>query len=255
MKSLASTFAILLLGASSALAHWNYDRIIVNGEIIGSSYQYVRRTNNSNDPLQNVNSTDMRCNSGASSGVVLGTQTYTVAAGSKLGFAVKDTFGHPGPQQVYISKAPGSAAEYDGSGDWTKIYSLTYSLNASESGSEGVLKWATNRARTFNFQLPEETPPGEYLLRAEGLALHAAHKPDKAQFYVACAQISVTGAGSGVPGPTIKFPGGYQWNSTGVLIPEFWSKIANYTAPGPKLWPEGTSEAHVLDGTKKTSAD
>ncbi|KAF1846998.1 lytic polysaccharide monooxygenase [Cucurbitaria berberidis CBS 394.84] len=256
MICLASKFAFLLLGASSALAHWNYDRIIVNGELIGSSYQYIRKTNNSNEPLQNVNSTDMRCNAGASSGVALGTQTYTVAAGDMLGFAVKDTFGHPGPQQVYISKSPGPAAEYDGSGDWAKIYSLTYSLNASSGGSDGLLKWATHRARTFNFKLPAETPPGEYLLRAEGLALHAAHKPDKAQFYIACAQINVTGtAAKGSPGPTIRFPGGYQWNSTGVLIPEFWSRITNYTAAGPKLWPEGTLEAHVLDGTKKTGAD
>ncbi|KAH7355784.1 glycoside hydrolase [Pyrenochaeta sp. MPI-SDFR-AT-0127] len=255
MKISSLTLACFALSTSTCLAHWNYDRIIVNGEIIGGAYQYVRKTNNTNEPLQNVNSTDMRCNSGASSGVALDTQTYTVAAGDTLGFAVKDTFGHPGPQQVYISKAPGAAADYDGSGDWVKIYSLTYSLNVSEGASDGLLKWATHRARTFNFKLPIETPPGEYLIRAEGLALHAAHKPDKSQFYVACAQINVTGTGEGVPGPTILFPGGYQWNSTGVLIPEFWSRITNYTAPGPSLWPKGTVEAHVLNGTRKTGAD
>lgn len=256
MKLLLSALAVFALHTNSALAHWNYDRIIVNGKIIGESYQYVRKTNNSNSPLQNVNSTDMRCNSGASSGVVLNTQTYTVAAGDMLGFAVKDTFGHPGPQQVYVSKAPETAAAYDGSGDWIKIYSLTYSLNASEGGaSDGILKWATHRARTFNFKLPAELQAGEYLLRAEGLALHAAHKPDKSQFYIACAQINVTGNGAGVLEPVIKFPGGYQWNSTGILIPEFWSRITNYTAPGLRLWPEGTVEAHVLDGTKKTGAD
>ena len=121
--------------------------------------------------------------------------------------------------------------------------------------ADGRLKWATHNARTFNFKLPSETPSGEYLLRAEGLALHAAHKPDNYQFYIACAQINVVGSGVGVLGPTIKFPGGYQWNSTGVLIPEFWSRITNYTAAGPTLWPEGTMEAHVLDGTKKTGAD
>jgi hypothetical protein len=255
MKCLVSTLVLTALQATTAFAHWNYDRIIVNGQIIGQSYQYVRRSNASNTPLQNVNSTDMRCNSGALSGVVLNTETYTVAAGDMLGFAVKDTFGHPGPQQVYISKAPASAAKYDGSGDWTKIYSLTYSLNSSEGAGDGLLKWATHRARTFNFRLPAELPAGEYLLRAEGLALHAAHKPDKAQFYIACAQINVTGSGNGIPGPAIKFPGGYQWNSTGVLIPQFWSQITNYTAPGPQLWPEGTMEAHMLNGTKKTGAD
>jgi hypothetical protein len=243
------------LHASIVLAHWNYDRIIVNGQIVGEPYQYVRKTNNSNSPLQNVNSTEMRCNSGGSSGIALNTQTYSVSAGDMLGFAIKDTFGHPGPQQVYISKAPGKAAEYDGSGDWTKLYSLTYSLNSSEGAGDGLLKWATYRAHTFNFKLSPDLPAGEYLLRAEGLALHAAHKPDKAQFYVACAQINVKSNGTSVLGPSIKFPGGYLWNSTGVLIPEFWSRITNYTAPGPKLWPEGTQEEHVLHGARKMGAD
>lgn len=222
-----SKFSCVALHISIALAHWNYDRIIVNGAIIGSPYQYVPRTNNSNAPLQNVNSTDMRCNSGASSGTTLSTQTYTVTAGDMLGFTVLSTFGHPGPQQVYISKAPGLAADYDGSGDWIKIYSLTYSMNASEGSSDGLLKWATHRARTFNFKLPSETPPGEYLLRAEGLALHAAHKPEKAQFYVACAQLNIVSTQAGVLQPSIKFPGGYKWNSTGVLIPGFWSMITD----------------------------
>ncbi|KAF2011531.1 lytic polysaccharide monooxygenase [Aaosphaeria arxii CBS 175.79] len=255
MKAL-SGLLVVLSSLPIIWAHWNYDRLIVNGAIVDTTpYQYVRRTDNSNTPLQNVNSTDMRCNSGADSGTDLGTQTYTVKAGDELGFAVKDTFGHPGPQQVYISKAPGLAAEYDGSGDWAKIYTLSYSLNSSYGAVDGKLKWATHRARTFRFKLPESTPPGEYLLRSEGLALHAAHKPDKSQFYIACAQIKVEGTGDGTPGPTIKFPGGYQWNSTGVLIPQFWSLIENYTSAGPPLWPEGTKEEHVLVGTVKTSDD
>lgn len=255
MKGLLNTLALLAAGASTALAHWNYDRLIVNGEIIGSSYQYIRQSNNSNAPLQNVNSTDMRCNSGGASGV--NTQTYTVQAGDMLGFGIKETFGHPGPQQVYISKAPGKAAEYDGSGEWTKLYTLTYSLNSSYGAVDGILKWATHRAQTFNFKLPEQIPPGEYLLRAEGLALHAAHKANCAQFYVSCAQISVVAKEGTVGraevdlGESIKFPGGYKWNSPGVLIPQFWSQITNYTSPGPKLWPKGTTEQHVLDGKRK----
>jgi hypothetical protein len=249
MKNIIHTLALIATSASTALAHWNYDRIIVNGHIIGEPYQYIRKSNNSNSPLQNVNSTDMRCNMGGSSSST--TQTYTVRAGDSLGFKVADTFGHPGPQQVYLSKAPSLASEYDGSGDWAKIYTLTYSLNSSYYSGDGILKWATHRAQTFKFKLPEATPPGEYLLRAEGLALHAAHKANNAQFYVSCAQIKVEGNGTGIPGPTIKFPGGYHWDSPGVLIPEFWSKITNYTSPGPKLWPEGTQESYVLDGMVK----
>jgi hypothetical protein len=77
----------------------------------------VRKTSNSNSPLQNVNSTELRCNSGGSSGIALNTQTYSMSAGDMLGSAIKDTFGHTGPQQVCTSKALGKAAEYDGLGD------------------------------------------------------------------------------------------------------------------------------------------
>ncbi|CAI6341169.1 unnamed protein product [Periconia digitata] len=230
-------------------AHWTYDRLIVNGEAIGEPWQHVRHHTNGNVPLQNVNSTDMICNINGQSGAT--TETYPVVAGDTLGFTIADTFGHPGPQQVYLSKAPGDVKEYDGSGDWAKIYTLSYTLNGTGGGSDGILKWATHRAQTFEFKLPSETPAGEYLLRAEGLALHAAHKANSAQFYVACAQIKVTGGGAGVLEPTIKFPGGYKWDSTGVLIPEFWSKMTNYTSPGPQLWPKGTQEDHVLDGKVK----
>ncbi|KAF2646075.1 hypothetical protein P280DRAFT_524742 [Massarina eburnea CBS 473.64] len=249
MNSVLRNICALLATTTPILAHWTYDRIIVNGTVIGQPYEHVRHHNNTNIPLQNVNATSMRCNINGDSGA--NTSVYTVSAGSTLGFAVADTFGHPGPQQVYISRAPGDDVKsYDGSGEWAKIYTLTYTLNGT-GGGEGVLKWATYRAQTFEFKLPAELEDGEYLLRPEGLALHAAHKKDNAQFYVACAQIRVTGGGKGVPGPTIKFPGGYKWDSPGVLIPGFWSQITNYTSPGPKLWPEGTPEEHVLVGKVK----
>ncbi|KAF2245769.1 lytic polysaccharide monooxygenase [Trematosphaeria pertusa] len=165
-----------LLGfASVALAHWNYDRLIHNDAIVGDYYTYIRRTSNSNSPVTDVSSTDMRCNVGGASGN--GTETYEVAAGDQIGFVINAEFGHPGPQQVYISKAPGAATDYDGSGDWTKIYSATTS-NITSQG----LEWATNGITSFVFKIPSETPAGEYLVRAEGLALHGASAKGGAQW-------------------------------------------------------------------------
>jgi hypothetical protein len=89
-------------------------------------------------------------------------------------------------------------------------YSLTYSLNTSEGEGDGLLKWAMHRARAFNFKLSPELQAGEHLLHAEGLALHVAHKPDEVQLYIACAQISMTGNGTGFLGPSIKSVGGCQ---------------------------------------------
>ncbi|KAI0099350.1 glycosyl hydrolase family 61-domain-containing protein [Daldinia grandis] len=258
---------ILASSVPAALGHWTYSRLIVNDEVVGEPWQYIRNHNNSNAPLTNVNSTDFRCNVDAKPA-----ETYTVRAGDKLGFGISEHFGHPGIQQVYLSRAPEgiAAADYDGSGGWARVYSLTSSpansTNSSSTSDGGVLAWATRNIETFQFALPTSAAPGEYLLRAEGLALHAAHKWAQAQFYVSCAQIKVVAGednganlgagvreeeeeeeeeGEGDLGPLVKIPGVYRGDEPGVLIPVFWSFLTNYTAPGPALWPEGTQEQHV----------
>lgn len=54
--------------------------------------------------------------------------------------------------------------------------------------------------------MPKATPDGDYLLRVEHIALHMASQANKAQFYLACSQIKVTGGGSGSPGPLVQIP-------------------------------------------------
>ncbi|KAI2467441.1 glycosyl hydrolase family 61-domain-containing protein [Annulohypoxylon bovei var. microspora] len=249
---LRTIFHVLALSSTIPLvsAHWKYSRLIVNDEVVGEPWQYIRHHTNSNAPLTNVNATDFRCNAGAQPAA-----TYTVRAGDALGFGIDEHFGHPGIQQAYLSQAPGNAtaAEYDGSGGWARIYSLT---TTPTNGTE-TLTWATHNIQSFRFVLPADTPAGEYLVRAEGLALHAAHKWAQAQFYVSCAQVKVvsgdatlgkSGRGEeGEIGPLVKIPGVYRGDEPGVLIPVFWSYLTNYTAPGPALWPEGTLEQHVAE--------
>jgi len=298
-------YAAVLAGAYSPIgvgAHWVYNRLIVNGSYVGEPWQYIRQPSNGNNFLSDVNSTDMRCNTGGSSGVALGTETATVRAGDELGFGIGETFGHPGIQQIYLSRAPdlnssssssslhltrktkekggrvgkvgGAAATYDGSGGWARIYSLTTTptlpdgtgtasgKNSFAEAAPDAVDWATHKLHSFIFKLPDETPAGEYLLRAEGMAVHAAHKPGGAQFYVACAQIRVVADDDGSSssssssnkggrvdkfelGPLVKIPGAYTSSEPGVLISEFWSKLTRYMAPGPGLWPAGTQEQHM----------
>jgi lytic cellulose monooxygenase (C1-hydroxylating) len=59
------------------------------------------------------------------------------------------------------------------------------------------------------FTMPSCVAPGQYLLRAEIIALHNAKSQGGAQFYVSCAQIQVTGSGSKT-GSTMSFPGAYS---------------------------------------------
>lgn len=63
-------------------------------------------------------SNDLRCNVGASGA---NTQTVSVKAGDSITFTLDTAVYHQGPISVYMSKAPGSAASYDGSGNWFKI--------------------------------------------------------------------------------------------------------------------------------------
>ncbi|GAW17940.1 hypothetical protein ANO14919_074090 [Xylariales sp. No.14919] len=282
MKTLYPLATLLAAASSPVSAHWVYSQLIVNGAFAGEPYQYIRPPQNGNNFLSDVNSTDMRCNVGGSSGLTNNTETLAVRAGDALGFGIGSTFGHPGIQQVYLSRAPdlppsssdssaSAAALYDGSGGWARIYSLTTTptlpngtgtadgKNSFAEAQPGAVDWATHKLTSFLFGLPAATPAGEYLVRAEGMAVHAAHKPGGAQFYVACAQIRVEGGtadsrsrggsndGGAALGPLVSIPGVYRGDEPGVLIPQFWSGLPRYTTPGPALWPPGTREAHVAE--------
>lgn len=66
--------------------------------------------------------------------------------------------------------------------------------------------------------IPKNTPSGDYLLRIEHIALHQASNVNGAQFYISCAQITVTGGGSGSPGPLVSFPGAYKATDPGIKV-------------------------------------
>ncbi|KAK9776638.1 putative Glycoside hydrolase [Seiridium cardinale] len=100
-------FIILAACTTNIVAHWNHNPLIVNDQVVGEPYQYIRQTNNSNSPLQIVNSTDVRCNSGAAIGAPLNSSTMTVAVavGDELGFVAETAFGHPAIQQICLPLA------------------------------------------------------------------------------------------------------------------------------------------------------
>ena len=66
----------------TALAHYKWPALIINGAVTGD-YQYVRSNTNNINPLLDLNSLDLRCNEGglASGGA---TQTADVTAGAKV---------------------------------------------------------------------------------------------------------------------------------------------------------------------------
>ncbi|KAL1592955.1 hypothetical protein SLS59_009599 [Nothophoma quercina] len=84
---------------------------------------------------------------------------------------------------------------------------------------------------------------GQYLLRAENVAIHSAGGPDGAgaQFYIGCAQIEASGATGKKPSPVGKFPVIYNSRDPGIYSNPYWPPIVNYTMPGPKVYPDGGS--------------
>ncbi|KAH6888403.1 glycosyl hydrolase family 61-domain-containing protein [Thelonectria olida] len=241
--SFSSILAVVATLPVATFAHYNFEALIVNGNIT-DPYEYVRQTTNSNSPIADVTSDDMICNQGGlDADIRAKTKTHTVAPGDEVGFSVNVEIGHPGPLAVYLSKAPDGTetSDYLGGGDWFKVYELSTS-----SITDAGLQWATyvNNAgiHNFTFALPDNLPSGNYLMRAEHIGLHAAGSAGGAQFYIGCAQLAVEGSGSGSPSPTVQIPGYLTGEEPGVLINIYYPAPTSYTAPGPDTWPNACED-------------
>ncbi|KAG6919768.1 hypothetical protein DXG01_001607 [Tephrocybe rancida] len=200
---------------------------------------YIRVTP-TNNPVTDVTSTDITCNVNGLSGSTV--STLTVNAGASITFEWHQhaqrtgedpiSGGHKGPVQVYIAKAPSSVADFDGQGAvWTKIYSSGLVDPATQ-------EWATDIVNTnsgkHSVTLPSSLPAGQYLLRAEIIALHVASSYPGAQFYIGCAQVNIASGGSASP-PKVALPGAYAGSDPGITV-NIYNNLQSYTAPGPAVW-------------------
>lgn len=219
----------------------------------------------SNTPVTNVMSNDIRCNAGTAPvahkcAVTPGT-TVTIemhqqpndrSCGSQaIGGA------HYGPVTAYLSKVPDSSTA-DGSSDWFKVFEDGWSAAAS-GGSGDDDNWGTKDLNTccgkLDVPIPATLAPGDYLLRAEALALHTAGSPSGAQFYMTCYQLQVGSAAGGAPSAanltsvhafetaydTVKFPGAYKSTDPGILINIHQKLAGPYVVPGPAVISGGTT--------------
>ncbi|KAK4120698.1 lytic polysaccharide monooxygenase, partial [Parathielavia appendiculata] len=244
MKTTGTLAAILGL-VSTATAHYTFDKLLVNDKQVGGDNTYIRKHTNGYMPIKFKNApsgsispldADFSCNKGATGAA----QVITVKAGDKIG--LRQAFGanaiqHPGPSQIYIS--PVTNAKTDKGNDWYKIHqSLVCRQGSAESfRTNAWCSWGENNVWAV---IPSTIPNGQYLLRGEHIGLHGAHD-GQAEFYVACAQIHVTGnTATSMPGKSVKFPGAYQ-PTDGPLNFSLWGRSTSYpVAPGPDVIPGGT---------------
>ncbi|KAL9616475.1 MAG: hypothetical protein Q9160_008670 [Pyrenula sp. 1 TL-2023] len=187
----------------------------------GAAYKNVRQNTNYNSPVTDLTSNDLRCNVGGATGG--STSTISVAAGSTHTFKADIAVYHQGPVSFYMSKAPSSAASYDGSGSWFKIKDIGPTFDAS-----GNAAW--DLEQSYSVTIPKSLPSGDYLLRVQQLAIHNPYPAGIPQFYISCAQVTVTGGGSGVPSPTAKIPGFISATDPGYTV-NIYNNFHSYTVP------------------------
>ncbi|TVY84317.1 putative endo-beta-1,4-glucanase D [Lachnellula suecica] len=227
MKSILSVAASLAALSTQVSGHYIFDQFTYGGTLF-PAYQYIRKNTNDNSPVTDLTSDDLRCNVGGETGG--STQTITVKAGAAFSFTSDIAVYHDGPLSMYMAKAPSgtTAATFDGSGQvWFKIMDL------GPTFASGTATWPL--AQTYSYHIPSALPNGDYLLRIQQLAIHNPYPAGTPQFYIECAQVTVTGGGSGTPSPLVSIPGFITGTEPGYTV-NIYSDFTNYTVPGPAVW-------------------
>jgi cellulase len=133
---------------------------------------------------------------------------------------------HYGPVLVYMAKVS----------DATTASSASF-FKVAEDGYKGTTPtWGTEilnaNCGKKSFIVPATLAAGDYLVRAEVIALHAG--AGNSQPYVSCFQVKVTGSGTANP-PGVSFPGAYK-TSDPLFSVSIWDSNFKYVSPGPAVW-------------------
>ncbi|KAI2629304.1 lytic polysaccharide monooxygenase [Hypomontagnella submonticulosa] len=241
--------AVAALGATRVAGHATFQDLWVNGVDMGAS---CARLPLSNSPVTNVASADIACNAGTrpvpGKCAVDAGSTVTVEIhqqpGDRTCSAEAIGGAHYGPVQVYMASVSDAASASGSSASWFKIFADTWAKNPS-GGSGDDDFWGTKDINTccgrMDVKIPSDLAPGDYLLRAEALALHTAGSSGQAQFYMTCFQLSVKGSGSAKPAG-VSLPGAYKASDPGILV-NIHAKMDSYVAPGPAVYAGGSTKS------------
>ncbi|KAH9941875.1 glycosyl hydrolase family 61-domain-containing protein [Epithele typhae] len=225
--------ALLVTFVAGAAAHATFQELWINGVDQGSS---CVRLPASNSPVTSVTSNDIACNANAASskGVcqVMPGDSVSVEMHQQPGdrSCANEAIGgdHFGPVQIYMAKVSDATSAVGSSAAWFKVTEMGMPSMAPDYWATEVLN---NNCGHFTFTVPSGIAPGNYLIRAEVIALHVASTLGQAQFYMSCYQINVGGSGTASP-PTVKFPGAYSASDPGILI-NIYTQLNSYIIPGP----------------------
>ncbi|KAG8779274.1 hypothetical protein FRC12_024477 [Ceratobasidium sp. 428] len=235
----AAAIVAALAAASTVHAHSTFQYLWFNGVDQGNK---CTRQPASNSPVSSLSSSDVACNVNGNNPAAA---TCSVAAGTKVTVEMHQQPGdrscaneaiggnHDGPTIIYMAKVSDAASAIGSTVGWFKV---------AQTGLVSKDYWGTDvmnaNCGKVDFAIPSDIAPGDYLIRAEVIALHVAGSVGGAQLYMSCFQIKVTGGGSAYPS-TIKFPGAYSPNDPGILF-NLYGSYSSYTVPGPQVYVPGT---------------
>jgi len=246
------SLASLVGFSASVAAHATFQELWVNGVDQGSC---CVRQPASNNPVTSISGSDLACNVGAksSSGLcpVNPGDTVTVEMHQQPGdrSCSNEAIGgdHYGPINIYLAKVSDATTAVGSSAGWFKISEMGLPSSSPDYWATEVLN---NNCGHYTFTIPSGIAPGNYLLRAEVIALHVASSPGGAQFYMSCYQLNIGGSGTVNP-PTVAIPGAYGASDPGILI-NIYQQLNSYAIPGPS--PYGTASPTVAATAYPTTA-
>lgn len=253
MERIGKITPILLLFVSSVIGHTYLSSITVDGTAYkegdcirphpGSKYDYPISALDRPNGLQ---SGDMTCgwlpNAAKAANKKCPVQpgsTVTIQWHYEMG-DLSDTFiidpSHKGPCVVYMAKSDTGAGNV-----WFKIFEDGYDTTTKKFCVERL---RANKGK-LDVKIPTDITPGNYLFRAELIALHEGHEKNGAQPYIGCAEVTVGGSGTVNPGNLVAFPGAYTANDAGIFFNIYSGSIKSYPIPGPALYKSGSSSGNT----------
>ncbi|KAK1230836.1 hypothetical protein PQX77_001307 [Marasmius sp. AFHP31] len=240
MKTAFATSLVALL-VGSASGHTIFQQLYINGADQGHNNGI--RVVNTNNPVMEVTSNDIICNvnqlvqpvSKTIVNIPAGGQVTTEWHHGGNGPSPGDgddpiASSHKGPIITYLAKVSNASTASTTGLQWFKIQEDGFNPSTN---TWAVDKLIANGGK-YTFTMPKCVPTGQYLMRHEIIALHGAGSYPGAQFYIGCAQVSVTGGGSANPS-TVSFPGAYKGSDPGITIGIYYPPVTNYVIPGPKV--------------------
>ncbi|KAI5811540.1 glycoside hydrolase family 61 protein [Peziza echinospora] len=234
--SLSAAIAVALGFAASVEAHTRVYGVFVNGNWQGDGGGVYVRQPPTNNPLKDVTQQSINCN--VNNNPV--SKYVEVKAGDKITFEWYHDYrgddiietSHKGPVMVWVAEA-----STNGNGAvWTKL-----AEDGLSNGQWAVDKLIQNKGK-HDVTVPSWLAPGDYLFKAEIIALHEGETQwtgglRGAQLYPSCSQFRVTSGGSTKPGQNFNFVGGYAQRDPGIVF-DLYTKPppTTYPIPGPRPW-------------------